>query len=1837
MATRLDRLWVLLECGSTPVTRKAAAQQIGEIQKLHPHEFNNLLRKVCQYLSSKNWDSRVAAAQAVEAIVKNVKHWNPPFNNKDEEKDAFKTSEQLSFETFDITQVLKYGTPLLSSTGDEYNQLENDVEYQKMTQKEKATYHRQQLKQKLGLVSQGKVFSTGLEQLFDDNDLLTNFKKQTKPLKQSNVEIHELTALSGMSARERNRAKRKVKMASRKVARDKEKAAECDNDPTPPTSKRLKTSSVMVDQAEGSNKIIIDQVPDTEAFFDESDEWPFTWFCEFMFQQLFNPQWEVRHGAGSALREVIKQHGDTAGILSTTPTEQRITVNQNWLSDAAIRIICVFALDRFADFVSDQVVAPVRATCAQVLGIICKELSDENIYKLINLLLILSQQDLWEIRHSTLLGLQHLLAARMDVSINILPVVGECIIKGLQDNDDDVRSVAARALLPVADHLHTSFNDRLVMLVHILWDSLLHLDDLSSSTAAVMDLLSCLLTYLPKYKSNNEEVSSLLSGSSLSLLVPRLYPFLNHTIHTVRGSCLKTINNLIMIPNEGATPNKETSLWLEAILNELLNNLFIRLALEGDSGVGNVAFEVWNRVVSLVDGSKLCEILSKTLMNWLSILVTPPIQSIDLSLLNGLAGDVYLGGCLGVESISVKEQAAFKARVTCSKCIGLLVGSIPSSSHALLSTPVSQMLSSNSSICKILASLLITYWKDAPPQPDIITSLTSSLTEYCVYEEVTPFMASLQKDCYVLVSGLEKKGIDVSGGINPSLYSVEFAVQLAGSTYSKGIETLTLTDEEKQDFESYHRNLLTSIGQYQEYHSSLQLLVQTTAAGSLISLSSLPPKLNPIIRPLMDSIKTHSDPLLQSLTSQWLSVLLELSIDRTPSPNNKIIKNLAGYLCCDSSHTPPIKPADGTGQEQSTHTHQKKDSSNSISWSITDGIISLMKNNKVSKSLKSRRGPGRPAGSNREANGSSGLTGSNNEQNLLSVQRSGGEAGLSALVGHFGSELFTKLPQLWSLINDPLSNIRNESKVFTDDDMKAAAAIVNGLQIFETLCPAILDSTIKERFFSLLPSLLSCVLSPFTAIRHMGARCTAALAIINIHEVLMFFMDEILPFLGDTKNIENRQGAIEVIACFIDTLDINILWYVVLLVMPVLGRMSDQDNSVRLMASHCFAKLVALMPLESGAVDPAGVSQVLVDKRNKERKFLEQLLNPSKLDNYKVPVPIKAELRKYQQDGINWLAFLNKYQVHGILCDDMGLGKTLQSICIIAGDTFDRKKQYEATGHPDCSPLPSIVICPPTLTGHWYYEVKKFCELEHLNPIQYCGPPAVRGRLQKVVSDYDLVIVSYDIVRNDIDFFSGIHWNYCVLDEGHIIKNTKTKVTKAVKSLLANHRLILSGTPIQNNVLELWSLFDFLMPGFLGTEQHFNIRYGHPIVLSRDAKSSSKEQEAGALAMEALHRQVLPFLLRRMKEDVLQDLPPKIIQDYHCDLSPLQVLLYEDFAQSRAKQNVEDTVYEGTAGADDSEPPEKKKKKSNPAQGHVFQALQYLRKVCNHPLLVVNKDHPLYDNVMKFLNKDNTTLHDITHSAKLLALKQLLNECGIGTNDVDSLSDACIDGGGSVVSQHRVLLFCQYKTILDIIERDLLKVHMPSVTYLRLDGSVPPKDRHDLVHRFNMDPSIDLLLLTTHVGGLGLNLTGADTVIFFEHDWNPTKDLQAMDRAHRIGQKRVVNVYRLITRGTLEEKIMSLQKFKLNIANTVVTQENNSLLSMNTSDFLDLFQLGEGKGAASSSTAPSTGGSLEAGIGGIGGGGLKSILDNLPDLWDDNQYDTEYNIENFMNSLKTDQ
>ena len=277
------------------------------------------------------------------------------------------------------------------------------------------------------------------------------------------------------------------------------------------------------------------------------------------------------------------------------------------------------------------------------------------------------------------------------------------------------------------------------------------------------------------------------------------------------------------------------------------------------------------------------------------------------------------------------------------------------------------------------------------------------------------------------------------------------------------------------------------------------------------------------------------------------------------------------------------------------------------------------------------------------------------------------------------------------------------------------------------------------------------------------------------------------------------------------------------------------------------------------------------------------------------------------------------------------------------------------------------------------------------------------------------------------------------------------------------------------------------MPGFLGTDKQFTERFSKPITAmkglggklissnshaetnKKQAQQAAKVQEAGTLALESLHRQVLPFLLRRLKEQVLHDLPPKIIQDYYCDLSWIQQLLYDEFTREHIAQ-----ISLSLQG-----------EKGRGSGGNVFQALQYLRKLCNHPSLVVNNTHPLYDRIVQQVVQEtgSPNLRDLRFSPKLTALKELLQQCGIGAEDQDAAD--------VTVSPHRALIFCQLKSMVDFVEFDLLQKTMPNVSYLRLDGSTDPAKRHEMVTKFNSDPSIDVLLLTTNVGGLGLNLTGA--------------------------------------------------------------------------------------------------------------------------------------------------
>eukprot|EP01130_Rhizamoeba_saxonica_P006254 TRINITY_DN2491_c0_g1_i1.p1 TRINITY_DN2491_c0_g1~~TRINITY_DN2491_c0_g1_i1.p1 ORF type:complete len:933 (-),score=166.71 TRINITY_DN2491_c0_g1_i1:826-3399(-) len=688
------------------------------------------------------------------------------------------------------------------------------------------------------------------------------------------------------------------------------------------------------------------------------------------------------------------------------------------------------------------------------------------------------------------------------------------------------------------------------------------------------------------------------------------------------------------------------------------------------------------------------------------------------------------------------------------------------------------------------------------------------------------------------------------------------------------------------------------------------------------------------------------------------------------------------------------------------------------------------------------------------------------------------------------------------------------------------------------------------------------------------SKCISSYCLTEYKDYFMeIVLSEIIPILEHDNDHVRLAGSIIMIE-LIKSLDVKILPYLILLLVPIMGRMCDYNFEVREKVTYSFGSLLKLLPLESTIPDPPKMSEELIQKKEKERSFLKQFLG-GEVDAFDITIQVDATLRDYQCEGVNWLAFLYKYNLNGILCDDMGLGKTLQALCIM-GSVYRNIGEYAN---------PNLIVCPSTLVYHWKEEIKKFCD-DSMKSLIYVGNAAHRASLRGTFHNYQFIIMSYSILRNDIEPLSRCIFEYATLDEGHIIKNPKTKLTVAIKKIKANHRLILSGTPIQNNVLELWSLFDFLMPGLLGTEQEFKKNYSKPITKMRHAGIGSIEEEHGKLAIEALHRQVLPFILRRKKEDVLHELPPKIIQDCFCDLSPLQILLYQGYS-SHPSVN------------------------SSIEQKNVLGNLNFLRQLCTHPDHVITEDSSFYVPIQMFLEKTKTSSDDIIHGPKFIALRDLLYECNIGNSDVR------VTG----LKQRRVLIFCQYMSTMDLIENVLFKKHMPTVTWLRLDGSIEAETRFSICTQFNNDPDIDVLLLSTKAGGLGLNLTGADTVIFMEHDWNPMNDLQAMDRAHRIGAKKTVFVYRILTKGTLEEKIMSLQDFKLSIAEGVVNAENQSFVGLSPESVFDLFTLSND---SSFGTQIKNKSDKKSSMG--------EVMSKLEEMWDESQYN-EFDLDEYMNTL----
>ncbi|KAL3471552.1 hypothetical protein BJX99DRAFT_21929 [Aspergillus californicus] len=1903
MASRLDRLVTLLETGSTALIRNTAAQQLADVQKQHPDELFNLLGRILPYLKSKSWDTRTAAAKAMGLIVANADTFDPNQDDDEEMKDAdedetiikVKTEDEQPFppddqllrlETLDLVSILKHGRRLLGSGGKE-----QELSLAGLDPAARLQYQKRTLMGRLGLA--GEFVE---DDLVDEKELLKSApgpKENLPKLLAGNNHLNSSTLSlqspsepangeeAGLSKRQLNLLKRKSKHTARIGAN---KKMNVDLDPRRPsetvTTPSLRTPGASTPhpvKGENGEEQNGDTKPDyfsleRPAGDDDSKivseftgvtladnpylepeladdlrdtTWPYERTCEFLMADIFDPNWEVRHGAAMALRELIRVQGAGAGRSHGKTKSQNNAMNRKWLDDLACRLVCVLMLDRFGDYISDNVVAPIRETVGQTLGALLSHLPAQSVTAVYHCLYQLIMQTdmgldrpIWEVCHGGMIGLRYLVAVRKDILVKdavLIDGVLKAVMHGLGNHDDDVRAMSAATLVPIAEELVNSRQSTLGTLMNIVWDCLSNLqDDLSASTGNVMDLLAKLCTFQPVLDAMKKN-AAVNSEASFGNLVPRLYPFLRHTITTVRSAVLRALTTFLQLEGEGTTD------WVDG---KALRLIFQNLLVERNEGVIKLSLQVWSELLRALEhrGSFKTDFdLSSNIRPLIALTMSPfgvpryPIP-MNASLFIKPSGVAYpMSASAPAKSTPTSATAAptdgpkkrgrksekkevpppsstthnvdghmlqgdidmvgldtmVRSKIYAARALGEILSLWDKNELDSFWDMILEGLRHSAATTQLSSTMIIEeYAKITGSDSKYAISLCEKLQPIVEgdrprwYSDISCYLHVARAQCHSLLNifrensrfiKLPTLAVIVQGDpeAGPNAFSLADAEKLVGDDFDKlklnlpNIERVKAT----QSLSDTKATLENAVGEARTAREVRDMRIKAAAAGALIGFQTIPKKPGQLIKGIMDSVKKEENAELQQRSGTAVASLVEhYTAASKRGPVDKVIGNLVKYCCVDTSETPEF--------HHNAH--------------LDESILSLRKE-------EDRREHPDAAKFEREAK-------------EARIMRRGAKDTLEQLAVKFGAHLIEKVPNLAKLVEEPLKRALSgelpEDIVKPENDL--GQEVVDGLSTLRALLPKF-DVGLHHWVVNLMPLVVKGLQCRLSVIRYAAAKCFATICSVVTVEGMTMLVEKVLPTINNALDVHNRQGAVECIYHLIHVMEDGILPYVIFLVVPVLGRMSDSDNDVRLLATTSFATLVKLVPLEAGIPDPPGLSEELLKGRDRERKFMSQMLDSRKVEEFKVPVAIKAELRPYQQDGINWLAFLNRYNLHGILCDDMGLGKTLQTICIVASDHHLRAEEFERTQEDEVRKVPSLIVCPPSLSGHWQQEVKQYAPF--LNCVAYVGPPGERSKLAGSLADADIVVTSYDICRNDSDTLRTINWNYCVLDEGHLIKNPKAKVTIAVKRIHSNHRLILSGTPIQNNVLELWSLFDFLMPGFLGTEKVFLDRFAKPIAASRFSKSSSKEQEAGALAIEALHKQVLPFLLRRLKEEVLNDLPPKIIQNYYCDPSELQKKLFEDFTKKEQKE-LQDKM--GSSEKGDKE--------------HIFQALQYMRRLCNSPALVVKDGHKQYNEVQQYLQNKHSQIRDVSHAPKLSALRDLLLDCGIG---IDPPSEG--DLTANYVSPHRALIFCQMKEMLDIVQSEVLRKLLPSVQYLRLDGSVEATKRQDIVNKFNKDPSYDVLLLTTSVGGLGLNLTGADTVIFVEHDWNPQKDIQAMDRAHRIGQKKVVNVYRLITRGTLEEKILNLQRFKIDVASTVVNQQNAGLNTMDTDQLLDLFNLGE---TADHAEKPTETGGNEVDMVDIDGEvrekGKKGWLDDLGELWDDRQYQEEYNLDSFLHTMK---
>ncbi|KAJ1345047.1 hypothetical protein BSLG_000562 [Batrachochytrium salamandrivorans] len=1304
----LDRLVLLLDTGSTASVRSTAAKQLGQVQKQHPDDLYHLLSRILVHLRSKSWDTRVAAGEAIHAVALSVSQWDPPSPPPSLPSHSASSAMEISstttdasvaaadleellfgFDSFDILDVLHRGAVLVASSGGEF-----DVDLSGMDSKERIAFQKKQLRERLGLATQfmdvsfveesdlGAGAHTAASATTVDTKLPINqVVDASSKVKQDPDAAEAPDPYAGLSARRRNRLKRKAKLIAKSGGKDTSQIVDLSSSSLF-KKRRMGEDTPVTIKAENDTVVVEHKGIDAASLgvYSSGDEWPFEGLCEQLSLDLFSPIWEIRHGAAIGLRELLKAHGTGLGRIVGLSRAANIARHRAWTEDLAIRLLCVLALDRFADFVGDQAVLPVRETCAQTLGTLM-HLSDPELCLLVvnkGFVPLIGDpfgqangqeqqrgsvsshsSEQWEVRHSALIGLKFWMAVRKDllnkvlVSTNsdtLLSPVYAAVLNGLKDHNDDVRAVASSALIPVSDLVVSLLPIETVFhtLVMSLWDSLHELDDLTSATSHVMDLLSNLVA-IPEVAT----MMRLEAGNFFQSLVPQLFPFFRHAITSVRLAVLRTFSTLVGLSEQDTSATAVA--WISC---DLLHLVYQNFMLEENAKIVDLSLTLWTRMTRLLlkqypahmDSSPVYSEMTNILPNLFALLMTPIGTALDQRLLvqftssnpqrktqpaSPILADASLkevktrkkssaatmttttaassaakltSSRVDTLNISLQDRAMLEQDITVVSADAILYGRIAGgtalgcllhtlsqisvvAAHTKMDELLTSYIGSAWAAHRVFGSIIVQEWArewtlqrntdesllaSQPLAMRLWSMLNTQLADAnsgtsLLYLELVPSLSILWQECLMLFQIARNCGLGMvpplpplpsSSATNSSLVSKSQQYIQPSETLGS-VFTLQVCDYIMQTLypifvqsvldpsllTERHSHIQTALNAFKSAQLLHETQVLAAMAGAVVSLGQLPPKLNPIIRALMNSVKTEENAQMQRRGAKSIARMIQLNMapatatgdgtavsgtepSKSSTVNDKIVKNLCVFLCSDPDTVGESKLVRERDVILTLVRSAAGGAGAGGNASGSGGGAAAAGSGKSATIAGTARGKKKKAvavGNVSDAMETSDISAASAiaeaaktaedaaQRHSRTIVCRGAEAALEGLCDVFGAHLFEKLPKLWDIL--ALSLTFTQTHPFTmqstsfelDPDDPQTQPLLDSMHILATIVKYT-HSTANAALLDLISAVGRCLRASLSLARHLSAKCISSLCRVLGVEAIKVLLGEILPF-----------------------------------------------------------------------------------------------------------------------------------------------------------------------------------------------------------------------------------------------------------------------------------------------------------------------------------------------------------------------------------------------------------------------------------------------------------------------------------------------------------------------------------------------------------------------------------------------------------------------------------------------------------------------------------------------------------------------------------------------------